>query len=204
MKKIFVKRKTTTKKNIIHIKNKKIGTTRTTSSKKNITKIIENRLKKIVQYIPKKKKTGKKELIKFNIDTKKNNIIIFDTNFLLIPGQFKVDIFEQSKILLHMNQIDMMIFDKTIYELQKICETNSKHARNAKVGLGLINSKNISIIHSINDQYVDDLILDHTKYLPDFKGKIYIATQDKELKQKLIKKNIKVIYLAGKKKLEMR
>ncbi|ENO12016.1 hypothetical protein MBGDC06_00279, partial [Thermoplasmatales archaeon SCGC AB-539-C06] len=69
--------------------------------------------------------------------------IILDTNFLLIPAQFKVDIFDEiDRIILEKYQL--FVLDKTIDELKKIIADKKQKMRNrraAKLGLQLLKSK---------------------------------------------------------------
>lgn len=135
-------------------------------------------------------------------DNSKNPIIIFDTNFLLLPEQFKVDIFEKTKEILSTQNPIFCIFDKTIDELSVLSKDKSKHSLAAKIGLQLVKklekSKNITIINTLGTtNYVDNLILNYKKHIkPKTLSNFYIATQDKELKLKLKEEKIKVIILA--------
>lgn len=143
---------------------------------------------------------------KTNIDNSNIPAVIFDTNFLLIPEQFKVDIFQETKYLLN-NDTIFIIFDKTLNELEKISLKRDKHSISAKVGLKLIHDKKeiINIIKTDKElDYVDELLINNSDFI-NFKNKnkIYIATQDKVLKEKLKDKNIKIIYLAQKKILKI-
>ena len=86
--------------------------------------------------------------------------IILDTNFLLIPGTFKLDIFEEIKKIASFNYT-LFIVDKTVDELNSIINeknTKSKDKMNAKIALQLITNKKIQKIHS-KDHYVDNIIL---------------------------------------------
>ena len=72
--------------------------------------------------------------------------IILDTNFLLIPAQFKVDIFSEIQRIADF-KYQLYILDKTITELKKIQkEQRGKHKRAAKLGLDLIKKKKVKII----------------------------------------------------------
>jgi rRNA-processing protein FCF1 len=126
--------------------------------------------------------------------------VIFDTNFMLIPEKFKIDIFEEVNRIVNERNIEVMVFDKTIYELQKIASERSRDAISAKVGLGLINTKKIYVISSNDEHYVDDLLVNAKDYLPGV-SKVYVATQDQELKRRLKEKDIKIIAMAAKKRL---
>ena len=119
--------------------------------------------------------------------------VILDTNFLLIPGLFKIDVFEEIKKIMN-GTYDLFIIDGTIAELNKIVDTKgvkSKDKLNAKIGLELIRLKKVKKIHS-NERNVDDAIVDKAD-----KDTI-VATSDRELKRRLRKKNIGLISLRKK------
>ena len=123
--------------------------------------------------------------------------IILDTNFLMIPGQFKVDIFhELDKIASFPHEI--CIFKETIDELNKIAEKNTKDKINAKIALMFIKQKNLKILKNSlkkQDFYIDDIILGNVR-----EGD-YVCTQDQDLKRLLKKQNIKIIALKSRKYL---
>ena len=122
--------------------------------------------------------------------------IIIDTNFLLIPLQFKVDIFSEIDRICNFNY-ELFIFDKSIDELKKIIEKQSgKDKKAAQFALKLIKLKNISVIKSKNKD-VDSLILENLD-----KDTI-IATQDTKLKKDLLEKGAPVIILRQKKYLQL-
>lgn len=123
--------------------------------------------------------------------------IILDTNFLLIPVQFKVDIFSEiDRICLF--KYKLFIVDKTIGELKQIIEKQrGKHRLAAKIALQLIKKKDISIIKT-KEGRVDDLILQ----LLD--KDCILATQDELLRKKAVKKGITEIVLRSKKHLVLK
>jgi len=112
--------------------------------------------------------------------------IILDTNFLLIPIQFKVDIFSEIDRIC-MFKYKLYIVDKTIDELNKIIEEQKgKHKLAAKVALQFVKKKGISVIKT-KEGPVDDIIL-------DLLGEGHIlATQDALLKKRAVKKGIRII-----------
>lgn len=130
--------------------------------------------------------------------------VILDTNFLLIPFTKKVDIFTELDILMH-EKYEIAIIEGTIDELNKIIdEQRGKHKNAAKMALQLIERKNIakfnykkqkSLNSTINSvvSVVDDIIVDISD------KQIYVATQDKNLKTRLINKGVRVIFLRNKK-----
>ena len=119
--------------------------------------------------------------------------VILDTNFLLLPGQFMIDIFTQIEEIMQY-PFELCIIDKTLKELKLVLETgNTRDKRAAKMALLLIKQKGLKTLHSFSQKGVDDLIV--AKAGPD----VYVATQDKELKQRLKEKSIKILTLKQKK-----
>tara|TARA_B100002003_G_C14026839_1_gene495062 strand:- start:54 stop:434 length:381 start_codon:yes stop_codon:yes gene_type:complete len=120
--------------------------------------------------------------------------IILDTNFLLIPTQFNVDIFSEIDRICTF-KYKLYIVDKTIDELKKIIEEQKgKHKFAAKIALQLVKKKGIGIIKT-KKGYVDDLILD----LLDENH--ILATQDVLLKKRAVKKGIRTISMRSRKYL---
>ncbi len=111
--------------------------------------------------------------------------IILDTNFLVECVKFKIDLFSEiDRVCLC--PYDIIILEKTIEELKKI---NNK---NSKLALELI-EKIKPLKHYGKD--VDSIILE----IAD--KETIVATQDKLLKEKLKKKQIPVIIIRQKKYL---
>ncbi|MBI2659253.1 twitching motility protein PilT [Candidatus Woesearchaeota archaeon] len=122
--------------------------------------------------------------------------IILDTNFLMVPIQFRVDIFSEIERICNFSY-KLYIFDKSIGELKNIIEKQAgKNKKAAQFALKLIKLKNIVIIKSEKEN-VDALILSNL-------GKdTIVATQDALLKKKLLEKNASLIILRQKKYLQL-
>ncbi|MCH8067029.1 MAG: nucleotide-binding protein [Nanoarchaeota archaeon] len=119
--------------------------------------------------------------------------ILLDTNFLLAVYQFKVDIFTELDRICNFNY-KLFILDKTIEELKHIIERQKgKHKDAARVALQLLKLRKVGVIKTGSKKHTDDVILDYAEkdYL--------VATQDKDLKRRLIHHNVKVIVLRQKK-----
>ena len=122
--------------------------------------------------------------------------IIIDTNFLMIPLQFRVDIFSEFNRICNFNY-KLFIFEQSINELKNIIEKQTgKSKKAAQFALKLIKLKNIGIIKSGKED-VDALILNNLS-----KDTI-IATLDIPLKKELLKKDTSVIILRQKKYLQL-
>ncbi|RMF56029.1 nucleotide-binding protein, partial [Candidatus Woesearchaeota archaeon] len=127
-----------------------------------------------------------------------------DTNFLLVPGQFGVDIFKELDRICYFNY-KLFIIPETMKELLKIAETQKgAHKRAAELAVSLLKAKNVLTAKTEKNkkrgvfQSVDDLIIE-TATTQDF----IVATQDKELKKKLLNKGVAIITLTQKKYLKL-
>jgi len=118
--------------------------------------------------------------------------IIIDTNFLLIPGMFKIDIFSEISRIADF-QYKLFIIEDTIEELKKIINSDTKtiHKENAKIGLELVKNKRIARLKGLK-RTVDDSIVKRAD------ENTIVATSDKALKHRLKKKGIKLIVLKKK------
>ncbi|MBI2646960.1 nucleotide-binding protein [Candidatus Woesearchaeota archaeon] len=123
--------------------------------------------------------------------------IILDTNILLIPYLFKVDIFSEFDRICNFNY-KLYIYEQTVDELKKIIKNQSgKNRSAAKFALKMIKLKDLNIIRLKNGN-VDSIILNNLS------NDMIIATQDLKLKNEILKKGTSVIGLRQKKYLEYR
>ncbi|TAL51876.1 MAG: hypothetical protein EPN86_05910 [Nanoarchaeota archaeon] len=121
--------------------------------------------------------------------------IYLDTNFLLIPAQFKVDIFSEIDRIVE-TPYAFYIFGQTFDELAKLEDKGLKLKREIAMTRELLKSKDLNIVRlPSNVKTVDDGLLQLT-------GSI-VATQDLELRKKLAAKHTKMIVLRQKKYLEL-
>lgn len=129
--------------------------------------------------------------------------IILDTNILLVPGQYKIDVFDE---LIRLGYTEFIITDSIVRELlilsKKYKSKKDIMAVNLAMSLidrckivrkdGIINDKKI-FEHSGKKTIADDDILE----LADDIGAV--ATNDKKLISDLKKKGVKVVRLRQKK-----
>lgn len=119
--------------------------------------------------------------------------IVLDTNFLTIPYQFKVDIFEEFNRLID-EKYELVTIDKVVKELKKLSKGRGKDSIAARIGLDFIKSKDIKIIET-KEENTDTALSNLTD------KDIIIATNDKILIQKLKKNKRNIIRLKQKKYL---
>jgi rRNA-processing protein FCF1 len=124
--------------------------------------------------------------------------IILDTNFLLIPAQFGVDIFSEIERIMD-KPYELCIVDSTLDELEKIQKTASgRDKRAAALALQLITKKGIKALKTEKNLNTDKLIVELSKSLD-----CLVATQDRALKRILKQKNTKLIVLRQKRFLKV-
>jgi rRNA-processing protein FCF1 len=121
--------------------------------------------------------------------------VVMDTNFLLLPYQFKIDIFTELDYLID-EPYQLVISSKVVDELQVLSKKVGKSGAGARFAIKLleVNSKKIITIDS--EMFVDDWIKEYTQ------GKrTIVCTNDAALKRSLKKNKLKVIGLRTKTKL---
>jgi rRNA-processing protein FCF1 len=130
-------------------------------------------------------------------------IVFFDTNFLIIPSKFKVDIFAACERLFIGKQLRMATVDKIVDELKGIAAKRTKDSMDARVALKLIQAKGIEIIATDDLEYADNSLVNIEDFLPGYDGEIYVCTMDAELRRRLRENNINLISLRRKSMLQI-
>ena len=128
--------------------------------------------------------------------------VIIDTNFLLIPGDFGVDIFQEITEQAN-NVVEFIILQKVIQELEDLCvnkDLNDKQRKSAKLGLALLKQKNLKIEHCSNE-HTDDAIVKKSLEFKEKGDSVAIATQDKQLTSRCLNYGVQVFTLRQKKKV---
>lgn len=124
-----------------------------------------------------------------------NRAVVCDTNFLFTTFEFKLDVIAEFKRLVG-STFNLYIFEGTCHELLKIETQTTKNKRFLPLIAKMLQLYNFSIISSEQD-YVDKDILELVQQ------PVLVATNDKPLRQYLIKKGVKVVYLRQKNHLEI-
>jgi len=126
---------------------------------------------------------------------------LLDTNFLMIPGQFRVDIYEQ---LRGFGPADLYVTELSVRELDKLAMGHGRNAANARVALMLMRKEGIKIIPSgktstsrLRGQSAADEAI---RRIAKREGMV-VCTADKALKASLRKRGIRVVVLRQRKYL---
>lgn len=144
-------------------------------------------------------------------EIKVHNIVVIDSNFILLPYQFKIDYLNEIYLNLE-GKTRFYVFKQNLNELDAKTrkEPNArKFHRQYKSGLGYLEKKEsvypIYFIDEIkdNNETTDDFLLRWcVKFKKEF-SHVFLATNDSELRKKAIKSKINVIYLRQKKLIEV-
>lgn len=115
--------------------------------------------------------------------------IMLDANFLMIPAQFKVDIFEEIRRIMD-KPYELITIKPVADELEKIALGKSKDAVAARIALELIDMHNLKVIDATGR--ADTAIM----RLSEKNG--VACTQDKRLQRALKKKGTRVLAMRKK------
>lgn len=122
--------------------------------------------------------------------------IIFDTNFLFVTFEFRIDIISELQRLIGTNY-SLYIYQGTLDELQNIENKGDKNKKFLPLIAKMLKIYGFKIISS-NQTYIDDQILENAD-----QG-ILIATNDAELRKKLWSIPTRVLYMRQKHYLEIK
>ena len=129
---------------------------------------------------------------------KKGVIIILDTNFLLIPARFKIDIFDEIDRLF--DGIAIPAITRAILEEIEIIKSSAKHELANDLDLALELAKKCVIIEEKRE---DNENVDEHIVRVSTKNKYLVATTDNNLRKILRTHGVSVVYLRNKSKLEI-
>ncbi len=115
-----------------------------------------------------------------------SKVILLDTNFVMVPAQLKIDVFEELRKTFPNKELATI--RPVVNELKKI--------PNGRIGLALIKAQGIRIIEATG--YADNALLKKAEELHGI-----VATNDTKLKIECLKKNIPVIIIKGMKRVEL-
>jgi len=123
--------------------------------------------------------------------------VILDSNFLMIPFQFKIDVFQEIEYLLQ-KKVDFVVPSAVKSELTGISSRGGEGAPEASLALQLASRCRVVDVTLEPQETVDDAILKASQKL----GAV-VATTDIDLKKRLRAINVPVVYLREKSKLEV-
>lgn len=137
--------------------------------------------------------------------------MIIDSNFILLPFQFKIDYFLEIRQIIE-GKLKFVIFQQILNELKakkRKQQKATKFNRFLQSGLLYLERSNekyqIEILEEIKNEYetTDDFLLKKAVVLKREGSNVYLATNDSELRKKAHSQKINIIFLRQKKYLTM-
>jgi rRNA-processing protein FCF1 len=124
--------------------------------------------------------------------------VILDANFLFVPLQFKIDVFEGITQLLN-QKFEPILLSTTRRELQRMADVGSPQLRKqAVVALKLAEKCTVIDVKKRAEETDDGVIL---RIASEWKSAV--ATNDRELRKRLRDRNVPVIFLRGKNRFDL-
>ncbi len=117
--------------------------------------------------------------------------LLLDSNFLMVPFNYKIDIYEELKFSL--GKVELYTLNLCINELKKL----GKKKKIFLAAIDLANKKGVKII-KVNYNNVDDALLIYAK-----ENDFALATVDSKLMREAKSLNIRVITIKNNKIIEM-
>jgi len=135
------------------------------------------------------------------------NLIVIDANFILLPFQFKID---------YLYDIDSQLEGRTVFvlfkqildelEAKRVREPNAtKFIMNLKSGLSYLenNNENYNIVYKhitkSTEESTDDFLVRNCQELKGKENRVYLASNDVDLRRKVRKIGFSTIFLRQKK-----
>ena len=122
--------------------------------------------------------------------------IIFDTNFLFVTFEFRIDVIRQLTRLVA-NHYNLYIYEGTIDELKGIEMKKDKNKKYLPLIMKMLKLYNFKIVKS-NIKHIDDQIIN------DLNKQVIIATNDKELRHRIWDEGGRCLYMRQKAYLEIK
>ena len=124
--------------------------------------------------------------------------IILDSNFLFVPAQFRLDIFEALTTLIGQRYYPIVL-STTKDELRKMAEKEApKLRKQARMALELSEKCQLALVERRTEESNDDVIVRVAA-----QWRCPVATNDSELRRRLRDISIPVVYLRQKSRLEL-
>ena len=124
--------------------------------------------------------------------------VVLDANFFFVASQFTVNVFEELENLLN-RRFEPILLSSTQKELQGLAESSSpKQRKQAQLALRLAEKCRVVAVEKGLKETYDDVIV---RVAAEWKSPV--ATNDRELRKRLRKVGVPVIFLRQKRRLEM-
>ena len=138
-----------------------------------------------------------------SLKKKNDNIVVFDSNFILLPYQFKIDYLNDIYLNLE-GKTRFYIFKQSLDEIEAKIRRDPKTRklkRQYKGGMAYLDKNEkiypLYFIKEIkeNNETTDEFLLKWCRKFKKEYKKVYLATNDSELRKKAKNSNVNIIFL---------
>jgi rRNA-processing protein FCF1 len=119
--------------------------------------------------------------------------VVLDTNFLLLPFQFRINIIKELDYLIEQSH-RYVVSSRTLDELKKLGKAVGKNGMAARLALKMIDASEMEVVK--NNMPVDDWVI---RYSRD--NNAIACTNDRLLRKRLMALDVKVVTLKSRSKL---
>ncbi|MFQ5405733.1 MAG: PIN domain-containing protein [Candidatus Micrarchaeia archaeon] len=116
-------------------------------------------------------------------------IVVLDSNFLLVPFEFKVDVFDQARGLLA-GKLDFVVLDSCISEIKSF---EGQTGRKMLSALNALEKKGLTLVKGTGKARADDDIVAFAS-----SNDVVVCSNDSLLRKRLKEKGVKTIFLRKK------
>ena len=126
-------------------------------------------------------------------------IVVLDTNILTVPAQFGVDIFAESERVVE-RKLEFVVLKSVIQELERKLEGAVRTEKfKFRIALDFVERCTIIRLDELTSTLpVDDQVLEYALSVHGV-----VATNDKDLRKKSLERGVPVLFMRGKKRLEL-
>jgi rRNA-processing protein FCF1 len=121
--------------------------------------------------------------------------VLLDTNALLMPSQFGIDLYDELMGLF--GDFELVTLEEVAGELRGLARGRGRDAAAARVGLAMARRSTVVPSGSSAD-HVDDRVIEYAR-----REGCVVVTNDRELRNALLREGIDVVSMRGQKTLEL-
>ncbi|KAF5056065.1 PIN like domain protein [anaerobic digester metagenome] len=121
--------------------------------------------------------------------------VLLDTNALLMPAQFGVDLYDE--LLALFGDFEPIALEEVVGELSGLARGRGRDAAAARVGLALVRRSTV-VPSGSTAEGVDNRVIEYAR-----REGCTVVTNDRELRNALLREGVDVVSMRGQKTLEL-
>ena len=122
--------------------------------------------------------------------------MLLDTNALMMPAQFQIDLFDELRNLI--GSFEPVVLSAVLQELEGLTRAKGRHGAAARVGLALAAQCTLAESGDLESESVDAKVIEYAA-----QTNCMVVTNDRRIRDALNARGISVISMRNQKKLEI-